>query len=202
MPISPTDLSTLLGSRICHDLISPIGAIGNGIELLQLSGIDTPELTLINEAVNDANQRIRYFRVAFGSAASGQMIGAGEMAKVLPENVFGPKLGLNWQLNDSIERGHAKLALLALLCLESCMPYGGEMNVSHQDDAWRISGHGERLKPMAELWELVTQGTDDIMANTMPAPAQLHFALLGLELAIQGRSVHIDVRETEVVVSF
>ena len=56
-------LAALLGSRICHDLISPLGAIGNGIELLELSGIDSPEVALIREAVADANRRIKLFRI-------------------------------------------------------------------------------------------------------------------------------------------
>lgn len=206
MSINPTDLSALLASRICHDLISPIGAIGNGIELLQLSGFDSPELNLINDAVNDANQRIRYFRVAFGTASIGQMIGAAEMAKVLPADTFGPKLSLNWQPGDNIERCQAKLALLTLLCLESCMPYGGALSVAQQDRSWRISGHADRMNPMPELWKLVTapQDTTDIEADTAPAPApaHLHFALLGLELALQGCRAHIDTRETEIIISF
>ena len=62
-----TDLAALLGSRICHDLISPIGAIGNGVELLMMEGgTPSPELVLIAESVAAANARIRFFRLAFG----------------------------------------------------------------------------------------------------------------------------------------
>ena len=65
------DLAALIGSRICHDLISPIGAIGNGVELMMMDGTaKTPELALIAESVANANARIRYFRVAFGSAGA------------------------------------------------------------------------------------------------------------------------------------
>ena len=54
------DLAALVGSRICHDLISPIGAIGNGVELLSLTDGDTgAEMDLINESVQNANARIR-----------------------------------------------------------------------------------------------------------------------------------------------
>ena len=55
------DLAALIGSRICHDLISPIGAIGNGVELMMMDGTaKTPELALIAESVANANARIRY----------------------------------------------------------------------------------------------------------------------------------------------
>ena len=53
-----TDLAALLGSRICHDLISPIGAIGNGLELLMMDpGTHGPEMSLISESVGHANAR-------------------------------------------------------------------------------------------------------------------------------------------------
>ena len=66
-----TTFATLIGSRICHDLISPIGAINNGIELIEMgSTASTPEMTLISESVVNASARIRYFRIAFGAAVS------------------------------------------------------------------------------------------------------------------------------------
>ena len=65
------DLTALVGSRICHDLISPLGAIGNGLELLQLSGLPQgPEWALIAESVENASARIRFFRIAYGAADS------------------------------------------------------------------------------------------------------------------------------------
>jgi histidine phosphotransferase ChpT len=63
------ELTSLIGSRICHDLISPLGAIGNGVELLAMSEVAKgPEMSLIAESVENANARIRFFRVAFGAA--------------------------------------------------------------------------------------------------------------------------------------
>ncbi len=69
MNVRSSDLVALIGSRICHDLISPIGAIGNGIELIGLSGAGAgPEMALISESVTNAQARIRfYYRVAFGA---------------------------------------------------------------------------------------------------------------------------------------
>ena len=64
MPHDPTELAALIGSRICHDLVSPIGAIGNGVELLAMAGAAGPEVRLIAESVAAANARIRFFRIA------------------------------------------------------------------------------------------------------------------------------------------
>ena len=62
------DLAALVGSRICHDLISPIGAIGNGLELFLMDTAGGPELALITESISHAKARIRFFRVAYDEA--------------------------------------------------------------------------------------------------------------------------------------
>jgi histidine phosphotransferase ChpT len=70
-----TDLTALVGSRICHDLVSPLGAIGNGVELLGLTGIaPSPEMALIVESVENANARLRFFRIAYGAAGTDQRL--------------------------------------------------------------------------------------------------------------------------------
>jgi len=79
MALNGSRLNDLIGSRICHDLISPLGAIGNGVELLTMSGTSTaPEISLIAESVENANARIRFFRIAFGAASGLSQIGNAE----------------------------------------------------------------------------------------------------------------------------
>ena len=65
MALNNLDLAALVSSRICHDLISPIGAINNGLELLNMSGLahDGPEIQLIGDSVKSARARIRFFRI-------------------------------------------------------------------------------------------------------------------------------------------
>ena len=64
------NIAALIGSRICHDLISPIGAINNGLELLEMTGTSSgPEMELISESVGNASARIRFFRIAYGAAS-------------------------------------------------------------------------------------------------------------------------------------
>ena len=74
------DLAALIGSRICHDLISPIGAISNGVELMEMTQTDMgPEFELISESVANANARVRLFRIAFGAADPGIEIASAEI---------------------------------------------------------------------------------------------------------------------------
>jgi histidine phosphotransferase ChpT len=116
MPERP-DLTALIGSRICHDLISPIGAIGNGVELLMMEGTaGGPEIALIAESVANANARIRYFRVAFGSAGRDQRIGRGEIVSIIEDTTRGGRLVIDWQGPPDMARREVKLAFLAIQC--------------------------------------------------------------------------------------
>ena len=109
----PLDLMSLLGSRICHDLISPLGAIGNGVELLAMSGTAAgPEMALISESVENANARIRFFRVAYGAAAEGQSLSRGEIVEILAGLGRSGRTTIQWQVEGPVPRRAAKLAFL------------------------------------------------------------------------------------------
>ena len=94
--MNDTQLNDLIGSRICHDLISPLGAISNGIELLTMSGAaGSPEMTLIGESIENANARIRFFRVAFGAAAPGSLLGNSEIRSIMADMYRGSRTSVD-----------------------------------------------------------------------------------------------------------
>lgn len=194
------DLTALLGSRICHDLISPIGAISNGIELLMMDGGGhTPELALIVDAVANANARIRFFRVAYGaSGSSEQRIGRAEVTGILSDLNRGGRLSVNWQTPPDLSRREVKLAFLAVQCLESAMPQGGTITAEKGDTRWSIRGEATRLKVEPDLWEVLSNPSahPDLGAN------RVHFALLREELARQHRRLTVDMREGDIRMSF
>ncbi|MCI2398307.1 histidine phosphotransferase family protein [Aliiroseovarius subalbicans] len=197
---APTrDLNALLGSRICHDLISPLGAIGNGVELMQLSGqAESPEMALIAESVENANLRIRFFRIAFGAASDGQMVGEKEVRTVLAPGVDGRKLEIDWALTGDQPRTVVKVIFLILQCFESAMPWGGHLRVSHDGDHWKVAGEAERLKVDPDLWELLSNPGAEVDL----AAAQVQFALIGPELKRQGRKLGLTVSEHSISVEF
>jgi Uncharacterized protein conserved in bacteria len=147
-----TTLASLVGSRICHDLISPIGAVNNGLELLSMSGEHTgPEMGLISESVESASARIRFFRVAFGAAGE-QRIGPAEVTSVLRHLYGESRLAIQWMPQSPVERVEVQLAFLALLCAETAMPYGGRVDISADDTGWTLLGSADRPNIDAELW--------------------------------------------------
>jgi histidine phosphotransferase ChpT len=147
-------LNSLLASRICHDLISPLGAIGNGVELLAMSGVAAgPELSLITESVANANARIRFFRVAFGPASPGQTIGRAEIVDILPTMTRSGRQTLSWQAADTeFDRRETKLAFLCIGCLEAAMPWGGKITVTRRDRTCRLSPSTTWATPRRWWW--------------------------------------------------
>ncbi len=194
------ELTALLGSRICHDLISPIGAIGNGIELLMMDGGGrSPELALIVDAVANANARIRFFRVAFGaSGSSEQRIGRAEVTGILTDLTRGGRLSIDWQTPADLSRREVKLAFLSIQCLETAMPQGGIVRAEKGDTRWTVRGEAGRLKVEPDLWEMLSNPA----ARIDLSPGQVHFALLREELARQHRRLTVDIRDGEVRMSF
>ncbi len=197
MTQTDTDLTALLGSRICHDLISPLGAIGNGVELLELSGAAGPEITLIRDAVKAANQRIRYFRVAFGTATSGQAMSAQEITTIITGDDHG-KIDINWPIPSDLPRAEVKLVFLALLCLETALPYGGRIDVALSDGQWCLTAQADRVMCDVDLWNRLSQTTP----APAPAPAHLQFALMGPELAASGRQAKVEFGDQHIQIGF
>jgi histidine phosphotransferase ChpT len=149
------DIAAMIGSRICHDLISPVGAISNGVELLGMSdgGVSGAglEIQLISESVDNANARVRFFRIAFGMASAGQSTGPQEMLSIL-KGLDTPRLTHNWKVDQDMPREEVKLACLMLLCVEQVMPRGGVIDVTNENGQWRVCARSERLDPKADLW--------------------------------------------------
>ena len=188
------DINALVGSRICHDLISPLGAIGNGIELLAMSGAASgPEMSLITDSIGNANAKIRFFRVAFG-AARGAEIGHGEIRSILQDFTALGRIAIDWTAETDVARADARLIFLMLLCLETAMPYSGEITVAAQDRKWEIAGRSDRLAVSQPLWEgLSMLGMPDNLS-----PAEVHFALVPNALAAAGRRLTVEIGEVDI----
>jgi histidine phosphotransferase ChpT len=193
------DLVALVGSRICHDLISPIGAIGNGVELLLMEGGSKgPEMALITESVAHASARIRFFRVAFGAAGSDQRIGRGEVGSVLSDLTHGGRVQIDWAGSGDLPRRDVKLIFLMILCLESAMPYGGKITITRGEARWLILGTSARLKIDTALWECLAAPA----ALPEIGPAQVQFLLLPDEISRQHRRLTTELTATEIRLSF
>ena len=198
MPDKP-DIAALLGSRICHDLISPIGAIGNGVELLLMEGVAKgPEMALVSESVAHANARIRFFRVAFGQTSKDQRIGLSEITSILSDMAQGGRVTVQWSSQADLSRRETKLAFLYILCLETALSQGGRIIVDRDETRWTVTGSGPRLRIDPALWETLSNP----LAEAEIGPAQVQFLLVPDEVARQHRRLTVAISETEVRLTF
>ena len=162
-------LAEMISSRICHDLISPVGAIGNGLELLtELSG-PNPELELVAQSAGIAQAKLKYFRLAFGASGDGLISGA-EARRLATEMFSMGRVSLSFSESwGDRERGLVKLFYLLLLCVESSLPRGGVITCAPSVSGWDISTGDAVVKAPDALWLPLTGEADtpDISAKTI-----------------------------------
>jgi histidine phosphotransferase ChpT len=181
-----TDIAATISARICHDLISPIGAISNGVELLELSGAQqSPELALISESVKSANAKVRFLRIAFGDASGGCPIAFSEINDILATTYNTTSLKLLWAINAPVDRRELKLCFLILLCIEKIQPYGGTLNVTRTGTDIRFDIAGRDLKTDA-FWDGQT-----LRIDPRSGPSFVQFNLAQIMLDDLGYTLHM-----------
>lgn len=211
--IGPADLAGLVGSRLCHDLISPLGAIGNGLELLSLTGggggSGGTELALVSDSVASATARLRFCRIAYGGGAQDGAMARREIVAILADLVRGSRLRVDWDIPEPRPRSAVKRAFLALQCLETVLPGGGRINVCHQPGArdepgsgWSLHATGPRLRFDPAPWSWLTGPDGGTGAPPAPGPGTVQFLLLAALLAADGGAVRLDRREDAVTLRF
>jgi len=194
---SNVNLAALIGSRICHDLISPIGAINNGLELLGMSDDrEGPEIDLITESVENASARIRFFRIAYG-AASNTPMGRSEVITILQDVTNGGRLTVTYGPMDDQPRWAVRMVFLAIQCLETSMPYGGRIEASCASDVWTITGHAPKTNAEPDLWAVLTG--NEVLGL---APAHVQFALLPAVADDVNRKVTCETSEDKLTIRF
>ena len=157
------DLAALLCSRVCHDLISPVGAIVNGLEVLD----DNPKpedrdfaLDLIRKSAKTASARLQFCRLAFGAAGSaGAQIDLGDAQNMAKGHIEDGKVTLSWNLPRLLlPKNRVKLLLNMLIIAQQTIPRGGTLTIDPIGEgeamSFRITaaGHNARLpQNIAEL---------------------------------------------------
>jgi histidine phosphotransferase ChpT len=132
--IAALDLAALLCSRVCHDLISPVGAIVNGIEVMEEDKDEetkTFALELIKKSAYQASAKLQFCRLAFGAAGSaGAQIDLGDAEKAARGLIEDGKTTLIWNLPRLLlAKNRVKLLLNMLLIATGCIPRGGTLTV-------------------------------------------------------------------------
>ena len=128
------DLAALLCSRVCHDLISPVGAVVNGIEVMEDDADEQTKafaVELIKKSATTASARLQFCRIAFGAAGSaGASIDTGDAEGVARGMMEDDKTRITWNLpRVLLPKNRVKLLLNLLLLAGGTIPRGGSLVV-------------------------------------------------------------------------
>ncbi|EPX86225.1 Uncharacterized protein putative in bacteria [Rubellimicrobium thermophilum DSM 16684] len=184
------DLSAAVASRICHDLMNPLGAIANGVELMGLAGLPpSPETDLIRESVENAVARLRFVRLAYGTAPEGALVPRSELVSTLRAVSRAGRLSYDWEAPGDVPRAEARALFLLLQCFESAMPMGGHIRVLREGAQWWVHGEGPRMRVDESLWAALLTPH----ARPPDGAARVQFALLPPALRGLGRTLALSI---------
>jgi histidine phosphotransferase ChpT len=198
---SELEYASLLCSRLCHDLLSPVGALNNGIELL--ADETDPAMreqcfTLLADSAKTTAGKLKFFRLAFGAAGGyGEGIPVHEIRTAL-EGMFPPggKLELQWLIEgDAIPKPAAKLLLNLALLVGEALPRGGTLAIGSEQRTGVIEivvrGEGPKITfspeirasfaPSAAGDEVTTRTATSYLVRTLVSQAGGQLALSGAE---------------------
>ena len=171
LTIGALDLAALLCSRLCHDLISPVGAIINGLEVMEEDKDEetkTFALDLIKKSATQASAKLQFCRLAFGAAGSaGAQIELGDAEKAARGLLEDGKTTLAWNLPRAlVAKNRAKLLLNMLLVASGTIPRGGTLTAEPMSEGYQVSARGlnARLGP----------ATADLLAGSPAEPVNAH----------------------------
>lgn len=193
------DLSALLGSRLCHDLIGPLGAIGNGVELLMIAPeAAADDIAMLSESVRSLTARLRFFRMAFGLSQTTQPVALTEVRSILADLYPSGRLSIDWQSPAQMPRAEVKAAFLLILCAEQSIRGSGKIRVLKDEVGWSITLTSPRLLPEPHLWALLEQ----LAPHAGLAPSEVQFALAGQQLAALSRRPDLEAGRETLRISF
>lgn len=190
----------LMASRICHDLISPVGAVNNGVEFLEEDmggGVPDDAVQLISMSAQMAAARLQVFRLAYGTGGRDPSVKPEDVYKTLEAYVSGEgKVRQDWDPVATFagvdrEEGSSKILLCALLLACETLTKGGTLRVAQVDGTITVTGEGPEV--------LVRPGVVEALSRTLPVdqvdPRLVHPYICGIMVAQYGYDIQIAASE-------
>lgn len=157
-------------------------------------------MALILERLEAARARVRFFRVAFGHAGADQRLSMAEIGALLADIEKAGRLKPRLEAEGDLPRNEARMILLALMCLETAMPWGGRVLICRGAQGWRLVAEASRTKRDPALWSWLDPGQK--RERPEPAPSEVQFLLLGGLARSENRRLDWELDETGGEISF
>ncbi len=158
------DFASFLVSRVCHDLVGPMGAVVNGLEVLEDerdAAMRADAIKIVSQSANQALARLQFLRIAFGAAGSaGAELDLNEVGRLVTGLLEGSKVKLEWQsAHVNWPKDWAKLLMNATMLAADCLPRGGQVVVETSGigapPSFKIRANGAHAKVLEEVEKAV-----------------------------------------------
>lgn len=175
------DFAALLCSRLCHDLVSPVGAMSNGIEILADEDDEDMRdevVKLLEQSARQTSNRLKFFRLAFGAGGGfGEMVGLHDSAQTVQSYFEESKITLVWTPQVSHIRKDVLKALLNLILVAGeAIIRAGQLTVEARSDGGKlhveVRAEAEKLN-MSDKMIAVLRGDEAVEIDSKTAPAYL-----------------------------
>ena len=204
MDIGDLELVALISSRICHDVISPVGAIANGLEMLdeeQDEAMREQTMDLIRKSARQASAKLQFARLAFGAAGSaGAEIDLRDAERVARDFVHG-KHSLAWQGPPlTLPKNKVKLLLNLVALGVVALPRGGTVNVEIKgegpDIQFSVRAKGEPARLAEQVTGLLAGGNGVMLDahSIQPYYASRIAAAAGMTVTVEARDNEVELR--------
>jgi histidine phosphotransferase ChpT len=196
--IDPLELAALIASRVCHDIISPVGAIVNGLEVLEEEKDESMRefaQDLVQKSARQASAKLQFSRLAFGaSGGAGAELDTNEVGRVAAALMEREKAELDWQVKPGLlPKTQAKLLMNLLIIALNSVARGGTLTVTAENEdgetVMRVVAEGDRAKLPAGVKEVIAEGA-------IPNPLDAH-AVQPLFTALLAREGGMGVTATQ-----
>ena len=196
------EFAGLLVSRVCHDLVSPVGAVMNGLEVLEDerdAAMRADALKLVATSAAQAAARLQFARIAFGAAGSaGAELDLNEVGRMVRGLLQGGKVVVEWQAASvNWPKDWAKLLMNATLLAADSLPRGGKVHVETASDstapAFKIRATGQSARVLDEVERAVRGEPNGPVDGRSIQPYLTHKLARSLNAGLT-----LSVRENEV----
>jgi histidine phosphotransferase ChpT len=199
----PVRAVELLASRICHDLVSPVGAVANGVEFMRDMGADGMEdsIGLIEHSANQASVRLMLFRLCYGAGGSEKLVSAKAIWEAFTNFMDKSKYSLEWDLlndvPDELPDGFFKMILNAMIFIHEGLPKGGSITVKNHGHLMTIEGTGDMIRLKAGSTEALTgqASIDDIDPKNIHGYVTHYFSrIFGIDMELEETDNNLTIR--------
>lgn len=198
------DLAAVVSARICHDLVSPVGAVVNGVELIREipGGEAADELTMVEQSATRAARLLTFYRMAFGRATGeGTGLSRSQLRDRLAPVLSGPRIRIDWSGLDgpALAPDAARLVALLGLCARGMIGLGGVIALELDGDAdlpLLVRARGDQAQASAQQTAWLAGAP-----APLPEPRQVEFVLAPGAAAAMGARLTLAVRPGEVTLT-